>query len=151
MDPELLKWDIGLHYQMLAATVKSRDRTMVQNFAQVIATHKYMEGFPAAEVEDFMMTIGKAVKKTMIVKPQLQEHPHRQTGRIDDLIILTIQFAVDEVEDTFEILKNSPPEQFNKNQPVESLDRSEPVRRMIRRIEDICGDSMMIGMKNGIL
>ncbi len=144
MDRNLLKWDIRLHYQMLAATVKSRDRSLVQNFAQVIATHKYMEGFLAAEVKDFLMTIGKAIKKTLITKPQLQEHRNRQTGRIDDLIILTIQFAVDEVEDTFEILKNSPPEQFNKNQPVESIDRSEPVRRMIRHIEDICGDSMMI-------
>jgi hypothetical protein len=30
------------------------------------------------------------------------------------------------------------------------MDRSEPVRRMIRRIDDICGDSMMMPVKNNI-
>ncbi|MDO9263230.1 MAG: NAD(P)-dependent oxidoreductase [Desulfosalsimonadaceae bacterium] len=147
MDPDLLRWDIHLHYQMLAATVKNRDRTMVQNFAQVIATHKYMGGFPAAEVKNFMMTIGNNVKKTMVASPRLMDETGAQTRRIDDYIIHTIQFAVDEVEDTFEILKISPPEHFNENQPVEPLDRSEPVRRMIRRLEDDCGDSMRLGMK----
>ncbi|RJP92478.1 MAG: NAD-dependent epimerase/dehydratase family protein [Desulfobacteraceae bacterium] len=148
MDPDLLKWDIHLHYQMLAATVKSRDRSLVQNFAQIIATHKYMEGFNAAEVKNFVITIGKAVKKILVAKPQLQEHGRRQSRRIDDLIILTIQFAVDEVEDTFEILKASPPDHMTENKPVESIERSEPVRRMIRRLEDICGDSMMMPVKN---
>ena len=148
MDPDLLRWDIHLHYQMLAATVKNRDRTMVQNFAQVIATHKYMEGFPAVEVKNFMMTIGSNVKKTLVANPRLKDETGAQIRRIDDYIIHTIQFAVDEVEDTFEILKINPPDHFNKNQPVESLDRSEPVRRMIRRLEDVCGDSMMLGMRS---
>ncbi len=148
MAVDQLKWDVHLHYQMLAATIKSRDRSMVQNFAQIIATHKYMEGFSAVEVKDFMMTIAKHIKKIMMADPRLLTEGRRQSGRIDDLIIHTFQLAVDEVEDTFEILKTSPPENAAENNPVESMDRSEPVRRMIRRIEDICGDSIMMNVKS---
>jgi len=150
MVPDLLKWDIHLHFQMLAATVKTRDRTMVQNFAQIIATHEYMEGFFAGEVKDFMMTIGKNVKKTMMASPRLMDEIRHQSRRVDDYITHTIQFAVDEVEDTFEILKTSPPDHVTEKTPVESLDRSEPVRRIIRVLENICGDSMMFDVKRGM-
>ncbi len=44
---------------------------------------------------------------------------------------------------TFEILKTSPPEYRAEKTPVESLDRSEPVRRVIRQIENSCGDAIM--------
>jgi nucleoside-diphosphate-sugar epimerase len=143
MDVNLLKWDIHLHFQMLAVTVKTRDRTLVQNFAQIISTHKYMEGFSAVEVKDFVMTIGKNVKKSLLASPRLMDEIEHQPRRIDDYITHTIQFMVDEVEDTFEILKTSPPEHRAEKTPVESLDRSEPVRRVIRQIENSCGDAIM--------
>ena len=147
MDANLLCWDIRLYYQVLAATVKSRDRTMMQNFAEIIGTHKYMEGFSASEVREFMAAIGNNVKKTMVAHPHLMGENGSGVSRIDDYITHTIQFAVDEVEDTFEILKTSPPAHVGEKTRVESLDHSESLRRMIRRLEDICGDSMMLGLE----
>lgn len=151
MSPDELKWEVHLHYQMLAATVKSRERTLAQNFAQIVATHKYMEGFSAAEVRDFMTVIGQQVKKAMMFNPRLMDDAPRRTRRIDDYIIHTIQFAGDEAEDTFEILKARPPEQMMENKPVGPMDRSEPVRRIIRRMDDICGDPMMMSARNNML
>lgn len=143
MAQDALKWDIHLHYGMLAATVKTRDRTMVQNFAQVIATHRYMEGFSVSEVKNFMTAIGSHVKKAIVADPRLMHEIRRQPGRIDDYITHTVQFAEDEMEDTFDILKARPAEQVEL-QPLEPLERSEPVRRMIRRLEEICGETMMV-------
>lgn len=146
MPPDHLKWEIHLHYQMLSATVKSRERTMVQRFARIIATYKYMQGFSADEVGDFMMTIARNVKKILLFSAQLTDAQRARTLRIDDCIIHTIQFAVDEAEDTFESLKTIPPDAT-----AESMENTEPMRRIIRTIDDICGESMMMGVKNSMI
>ena len=52
MYPELLKWYIILNYQLVAATVRSRDRSIIPIYAREIAFKRYMDGFKAEEAFD---------------------------------------------------------------------------------------------------
>jgi hypothetical protein len=45
MDRELLKWYITLNYQVIATTVRDRDRLIISNFVQQVAHRRYIEGF----------------------------------------------------------------------------------------------------------
>ena len=60
----------------------------------------------------------------------------------NDYMILTSQLAMDEFDDTYEILKTYPPETFVAIDRVESLSNSDDLKRIVIQLEDICGDSL---------
>jgi hypothetical protein len=45
MDKNFLKWCITLNFQMIAVAIRSRDKTIIRNYAQILATRRYMEEF----------------------------------------------------------------------------------------------------------
>jgi len=160
MDSDTLKWYITLNYQLVTATVKSRDRSIISAYAREIAYKRHFDGFGAKEVRDLWLLIGNTMKESLITRPELKDSKQRvddyiiltsqlaadefedtmsaaafaEAGefdvakeildrnkkkelkdskqRVDDYIILTSQLAVDEFEDTYEILEDQPPEQF---------------------------------------
>lgn len=103
---ELLKWYITLNYQLVAVSVKSRDRSIIPIYAREIAFKRYMDGFKAEEVKDMMFIIGKIMKESLLTRPELKGSKRQ----VDDYIILTSQLAADEFEDAYEILEDQHPE-----------------------------------------
>ncbi len=130
---EMLKWYITLNYQLVAATVRSRDRAMIPSYAQEIAYRRYIYGFEAEEVKDLMLLIGKTMRESLLLKPELKGSKQK----VDDYIILTAQLAADEFEDIYEILQNQSPYRLTPIKKTEHLTSSENLKKIVRQLEDI--------------
>jgi len=138
MYPELLKWYIILNYQLVAATVRSRDRSIIPIYAREIAFKRYMDGFKAKEVKDIMFLIGKTMKDSLLTRPELKGSKRQ----VDDYIILTSQLAADEFEDAYEILTDQPPEHMDSMKDIAQLISIENLKRIVRQLEDFYSDSL---------
>lgn len=142
MYSDLLKWYITLNYQLVAAAVRSRDRSIIPVYAQVIAYKRYMEGFTANEVKHLMVLIGWIMKEYLLSRPELK-HSNRQ---VEDYVILTSQLTADEFEDAYEILEAQSPDQ----QPpanVAQLTSIENLKRILQRLEDVYNDAFSNQLK----
>ncbi len=135
---ELLKWYITLNYQLVAATVRSRDRSIIPIYAREIAFKRYMDGFKAEEVKDIMLLIGKTMKESLLTRPELKDSKRQ----VDDYIILTSQLAADEFEDAYEILEDQPPEHMDSIKDYAQLISIENLKRIVRQLEDFYSDSL---------
>ena len=137
MYSELLKWYITLNYQVVAATVRSRDRSIIPVYAQEIAFKRYMDGYGAKEVRDFWLLIGKTMRESLLTRPELKDSKRQ----VDDYILLTSQLAADEFEDAYEILENQPQDQLPSTK-VARLTSIENLKRIVRQLEDVYSDSL---------
>jgi hypothetical protein len=135
---ELLKWYITLNYQLVAATVRSRDRSIIPVYAREIAFKRHMDGFKAEEVKDIMLLIGKTMKESLLARPALKG----SNRQVDDYIILTSQLAADEFEDAYEILEDQPPEHLEPIKEVAHLISIENLKRIVRYLEDFYSNSL---------
>jgi nucleoside-diphosphate-sugar epimerase len=135
---ELLKWYITLNYQLVAATVRIRDRSIIPIYAREIAFKRYMDGFKAEEVKDIMLLIGKTMKESLLTRPELKG----SNRQVDDYIILTSQLAADEFEDAYEILEDQPPEHMDSIKDIAQLIGIENLKRIVRQLEDFYSDSL---------
>lgn len=132
MYPELLKWYITLNYQLVVASVRSRDRSIIPIYAREIAFKRYMDGFKAKEVKAIMFLIGETMKDSLLTRPELKGSKRQ----VDDYIILTSQLAADEFEDAYEILEDQPPEHMDSIKDVTQLISIENLKRIVRQLED---------------
>jgi nucleoside-diphosphate-sugar epimerase len=138
MYPELLKWYITLNYQLVAATVRSRDRSIIPIYAKEIAFKRYMDGFKAQEVKDIMFLIGKTMKDSLLARPELKDSKRQ----VDDYIILTSQLAADEFEDAYEILEDQSPDHMDSIKDIAQLISIENLKRIVRHLEDFYSHSV---------
>ena len=137
MDPEMLKWYITLNYQLIAKTVRDRDRSIIPSFVQQVAHRRYIEGFKIKEVTDLMLFTGKTMEAFLLKRPELKGFKRR----VEDYIILTARYAMDELEDAYEVLKEileaPPPMQVASIKENEKLTNSKNIKLMVERLEDI--------------
>ncbi len=132
MYPELLKWYITLNFQLVAASVRSRDRSIIPIYAREIAFKRYIDGFKAQEVKNIMFLIGKIMKESLLTRPELKGSKRQ----VDDYIILTSQIAADEFEDAYEILEDHPPENMDSIKDIAQLISIENLKRIVRQLEN---------------
>jgi hypothetical protein len=131
-----------LNYQLVAAAVKSRDRSIIPVYAQVIAYKRYMDGFKANEVKNLMFLIGRTMRESLLSRPELKDSKRQ----VDDYVILTSQLAADEFEDAYEILEDRSPEQL-PSAKVAQLTSIENLKRVLHRLEDVYSDSLSNQLK----
>jgi len=134
MDSETLKWYITLNYQLVTATVRTRDRAIIPAYAREIAHKRHFDGFGAKEVRDVWLLIGNTMKESLLTRPELKDSKQR----VDDYMILTSQLAADEFEDTYEILEDRPPEQSPSIKDVERLTSIENLKKIVGGLEGAC-------------
>ena len=98
MDPEKLAWYLGIVYNLLKVSVRTGDRLSMSNYARYIASIRIHEGFKLSEVVDVYETLAELVIQQLL-DYDLVKHLEE---RIRDDIDLTIQMAVDEIEDAYD-------------------------------------------------
>ena len=137
MDREMLKWYITLNYQLIATTVRDRDRSIISSFVQQVAHRRYIEGFNVKEVKDLILFTGKTMEAFLLERPELKGFKQR----VEDYIILTARYAMDELEDTYEVLKEileaPPPMQVASIKENEKLTNRKNIKLMVEQLEDI--------------
>jgi len=137
MDRELLKWYITLNYQVIATTVRDRDRLIISNFVQQVAHRRYIEGFNVKEVKDLILFTGKTMEAFLLQRPELKGFKQR----VEDHIILTAQYFIDELEDTYDVLKGilgtPPPREVASIKENEKITSSKNIKLIVEQLEDI--------------
>jgi len=137
MDRELLKWYIILNYQLIATTVRDRDRTIIPSAVQQIAHRRYIEGFKVKEVKDLILITAKTMETFLLQRPELTSFKQR----VEDYIVLTAQYASDELEDNYDVLKGilgAPlPTQIFSIKENEKLTKSKNIKLIVEQLEDI--------------
>jgi nucleoside-diphosphate-sugar epimerase len=117
--PINLKWDINVFYQLLAASIRNKDRLLVTNYTRdVLAPIRYSEGFTINEIRAAILDTGEILISHLMEEPELKEMQHL----IHDYITLTIQLTVDELENAFDQLIQKEPESIpHRNDIQEKL------------------------------
>jgi len=99
MGNEKLAWYLGIVYNLLKVSVRTGDRLSMSNYARFIASIRIHEGFKLAEVVDVYEKLAE-----IVIQQLLDYDPVKHLEeRIRDDIDLTIQMAVDEIEDAYDI------------------------------------------------
>jgi len=132
MDLETLKWYITLNYQLVTATVKSRDRSIISAYARDIAHKRHFDGFGAKEVRDLWLLIGNTMKVSLLARPELKDSKQR----VDDYIILTAQLAADEFEDTMSAAAFAEAGEFDTATEILDRDKKKKLRDSKQRVDD---------------
>ena len=137
MDRELLKWYIILNYQLISTTVRDRDRTIIPSAVQQIAHRRYIEGFKVKEVKDLILITAKTMETFLLQRPELKSFKQR----VEDYIVLTAQYAADELEDNYDVLKGilgAPlPTQIFSIKENEKLTKSKNIKLIVEQLENI--------------
>ena len=138
MDRDLLRWYVTLVYQLTATTVRTRDRTLMRNYGQAIAYRRFVEGFDVKEVCDAVSSIGDIIGKAL----QSRVKVSNVEQRIYDHITMTFQLAVDEIEDSYELMSARPPELLERIDRTSVLANSIDLERVVHQLEDISQDAL---------
>jgi nucleoside-diphosphate-sugar epimerase len=136
MDKELLKWYVTLIYELAATTVRTRNRTMMRNYGQTIAYRRFVEGFEVKEVCDAMNSIGEIIAEMLRSRVEMKDIEQR----LYDHITMTFQLAVDEIEDSYELIVARSPEFMEQIEKVPALVNTTDLERVVHQLEDISQD-----------
>ncbi|MBT3230104.1 MAG: NAD(P)-dependent oxidoreductase [Candidatus Marinimicrobia bacterium] len=99
MEPEKLAWYLGILYNLLKVSVRTGDRLSMANYGRFIASIRIHEGFKLEEVVDVYQSLSNIVIQTLLEQSSVRDLEQR----IRDDIDLTIQMAIDEIEDAYDI------------------------------------------------
>ncbi|MCK5795401.1 MAG: NAD(P)-dependent oxidoreductase [Anaerolineales bacterium] len=99
MEPEKLAWYFGILYNLLKVSVRTGDRLSMANYARFIASIRIHEGFKLEEVVDVYQSLSEIVIHHLLTQASIRDLEER----IRDYIDLTIQMAIDEIEDAYDI------------------------------------------------
>jgi nucleoside-diphosphate-sugar epimerase len=148
MDHEMLKWYITLNYQLIATTVRDRDRSIIPSFVHQVAHRRYIEGFNVKEIKDLIFFTGKTMETFLLKRPELKGFKQR----IEDYIVLTAQYTIDEFDDAYDILKEileaPPPMQVASIEEDEKLTKSKNIKLIVEQLENI-GANILSYQPNG--
>ena len=139
MVPETRRWFVMLVYQVLVAAVRTRERQIMRNYAQMIAVHRHREGFTADQVCDFLSTLGGIVEGALRDRDELAG----MGQSIHDHITLTFQLAVDAVEDSYDMLNDHPEEFLAGVQGMDMPTTAGNLEHMVQHLESICEDTLL--------
>jgi hypothetical protein len=128
--------------------VRDRDRSIIPSFVQQIAHKRYIEGFNVKEVKDLILFTGKTMEIFLLERPELKDFKQR----VEDYIVLTAQYAVDELDDAYDILKGilgtSPSQQVASIKENEKLTKSKNIKLIVEQLENI-GANLLSYQPNG--
>jgi len=114
----------------------------MRDYTEIIAARRFTEGFTVREITDFMLTTGNIISNELLAKPELKGLEER----VYDNILLTVQLAADEIEDSYALLQAQSPEAIPEIKEMRSPADSDDLKRIVRRLEDICTDAPDIGL-----
>ena len=97
-DSGKVKWYIEMVFNLLIACVRNGDRHMLVSYARSLANIRSQEGFVAAEVCQMLNVTGNYIRSILLARPETKG----MELLVHDWIILTLEMAIDEVQDSFE-------------------------------------------------
>jgi hypothetical protein len=97
---EQLRWYIDVTYNNLLASVRHGDRAIMINFGRDLAKARYGERVMEMELCSALNLIKNKITQKLYELPRLKD----MKLFVNDYIALSIQLAIDEIQDTYDIL-----------------------------------------------
>lgn len=101
-----LKSQINTIYNLLLATVRSGDRSLMLKYLDDIGFDNFAAGFEVEEIIEFL----KAINRLVVTSLQQHDELENLKQEIHDYIALAFQLAQDEIEEIFEELEKKFPQ-----------------------------------------
>lgn len=102
-DEDTLRWYLGISYNLLVTSVRSGDRMALVNYARFLASIRSREEFSCEEMSNLFLDQGELIIPALLELPEMKN----MQMRVHDSVGLTLQLAVDEIEDAYEAIETS--------------------------------------------
>lgn len=132
MNEKTLKWFISFLYQLIAVTIRTKNRQLIQDYVKIITYHRFLEGFKVPEIIEFSNIFFTIISNALLTRLENQE----MKQEIINYVNILMQLTTDEIEDYYEFLETQPPDVFPKVEQLPSLENSEDVKRIQRQLEE---------------
>jgi len=132
-DHDSVVWLVRLLYQVLIASVRTRDRQILRNFAQIMAMRRKQEGIAAQRLQNFLGAVSDLVCERLREERALAG----MDQAIHDHVSLCCQLAVDGVEDTYAALDHQLPETLLRYRGFELPTTTGDLERLVHQLEDL--------------
>ncbi len=93
-----LRWYTGIVYELLLASVRTGDRTLLLGYVQDLARRRLAAGFPPSEVCDALVCINKITVEELLHKPEVGDYKEQ----VRESLTLSTAVAIDGVQDAFD-------------------------------------------------
>ena len=138
MELETLRWYINLVYQLLAVSIRNRDRSIISDYLQIICAHRFAKGYSKQEVINFILALQQALFGRLWQRDDARDFQER----IYLYVTLTLQYTKDEIEDSFDSLQYRPPNNGMRQDQNLFPTTNQELQNLVERLERICGDPM---------
>jgi nucleoside-diphosphate-sugar epimerase len=138
VDDTIVHTYVRLLYQLIATVIKTRDRPMMQQYAKTIAFLPSVGGFGKRVSSHCLFVIGNIISEKLRSRPEFRQI----RPKVDDYITMTIQLAIDQIEDQYELLTFQSPkllDDFGKMPPPEN---SKHLESIIHQLENLCAEAI---------
>jgi len=127
-----LEWTLGLVLRLLAAVVRSGDRTLLLSYLSEMAERRFGEGFAAGDLGALLDVVERTVTEALLAAPELAG----LDDAIRDAVSLTFVLAREEVEDRFDELtaRSRPGADFEVRLAPPAASRAE-LERLVAQLE----------------
>ena len=138
MDRRVAHSFIKLLYQLILTVLRTRNRPMMQQYAQTIAFLPITSGFENGLVSRSLFVIGEVLIERFRARPKFKQ----VTAKAEDFITMTVHMAIDQIEDQIELSRLQSPElleELKKMPPPVDNGRLETV---IAQLEKLCNEAV---------
>jgi len=122
-DKKGMDWFVNIIFQLLGSAVRTNDRMLLLDYTRDLSISRFQEGFTGREIGESLRLMGKIIGTRLLADPEL-----KGMGQdIHDYISMTMQLAMDEVDDTFE--------EFNKQVTISEKMAVQTIESQINQLE----------------
>jgi nucleoside-diphosphate-sugar epimerase len=137
MNDGTLRSYLDLVLRILAASFRDRDSTLIRAYAHTVVSRRFDEGFTVEEILIMFRIFRDAVVAEILDRPDLE----RWEGEMRRTVSLFGQLLEDEIEDTFEELRERPRGEAGSRHPSAGSREGMEVEEIVRQIGELIGDA----------
>lgn len=126
-----LHWYLGQLYSALTASVRTGDRALILSYADEIARRRFEQGFGPEEINTVFREMGRLIVECLVDLPELKGYEQK----IHDLVDLTVQLGMDQVEDCWERFSSERPRMVpGEEKAAPAVPSGDHLERMIEHL-----------------
>lgn len=95
-----LRWYVNIVYELLAAAVRTADRSLLLDYIHNLARRRFESGFPPTEVCAALAAINQIIVEELLHKPAVAD----LAQQLRDSITLSVALAIDGVQDAYDAI-----------------------------------------------
>ncbi len=138
VDDTIVHKYVRLLYQLIVTVIKTRDRPMMRQYAKTIAFLPSVGGFGKRVSSHCLFVIGNIISEKLRSLPEFRQ----KRPKVDDYITMTIQLAIDQIEDRFELLTFQSPKLLDDFGKMPLHENSRYIEDIIHQLENLCAEAI---------